>query len=88
MGIKITKMSASGNDFIIMDGRRETIPDQSGLFIKNICARKLSVGADGFMVLCASEIADIGVSYFNQDASPASLCLNGLRCVAKYALYH
>ena len=39
-------MSASGNDFILIDARKVTIPTPPELFIQKICTRKLSVGAE------------------------------------------
>ncbi len=45
--IPFSKMSGTGNDFIIIDNRQRLVEDH-GLteFIRNVCRRKMSVGAD------------------------------------------
>ena len=46
------KMSGSGNDFIVVDNRAAILDtDNLGAFVKKICRRRLSVGADGFIAL-------------------------------------
>lgn len=86
MGIAFWKMSGSGNDFIIIDNRDGKMnkfdPKQ---FIPKICARSLSVGADGVFFIENSDEADFQWQFFNSDASVAEMCGNGARCVARYA---
>ena len=48
MAIQFTKMSGSGNDFVIIDNRKSIIEDSNKVdFVKRICNRKMSIGADG-----------------------------------------
>lgn len=83
--LKFTKMTGSGNDFIIIDNRDNKIRDYNTEFIKKVCTRSLSVGADGIIFIENSKQADFKWSFFNSDGSVAEMCGNGSRCVAKYA---
>ena len=84
--IDFFKMSGSGNDFIIVDNRGGIINgDNINDFVKNICRRKISVGADGFILLQESDKADFKWRFFNADGSQAEMCGNGGRCAARFA---
>jgi diaminopimelate epimerase len=84
--INFIKMSGSGNDFIIIDNRNQVVSEK-GLtqFITAVCRRKLSVGADGVILIEKSHKADFRWRFFNADGSPAEMCGNGARCVARFA---
>ncbi len=84
--IEFYKMSGSGNDFIIIDNRRNSI-DEKGLsdLIAKVCRRKMAVGADGFILVEDSDKADFRWRFFNSDGSIAEMCGNGARCVARFA---
>jgi len=79
-------MSGSGNDFIIIDNRNNIV-DENGLsnFIAKVCRRKMSVGADGMILVENTDSADFKWRYFNSDGSVAEMCGNGARCVARFA---
>lgn len=76
-------MSGAGNDFMVIDTRQQTL-DLSALAVK-LCA---ITGADGFMAVDDSQIADFKLHYYNSDGSRADLCGNGSRCICKYAYDH
>ena len=84
--IPFAKMSGTGNDFIIIDNRRRIVEDD-GLteFIRNVCRRKMSVGADGLILIESSDKADFRWRFFNSDGSLAEMCGNGARCAARFA---
>ncbi|AEH51397.1 diaminopimelate epimerase [Pseudothermotoga thermarum] len=84
--IPFTKMNGAGNDFIVFDNR-DGILDNLDLkaFVKKICDRRFSLGADGVLVLENSKIADFSMRYFNSDGSEAEMCGNGARCIARFA---
>jgi len=84
--ITFFKMSGSGNDFIIVDNREKAVKDNDlpGL-IQGICRRKISVGADGFILIEPSDKADFKWRFFNSDGSKAEMCGNGARCVSRFA---
>ena len=84
--ITFFKMSGSGNDFIIVDNREKVVKDNDLLgFISRICRRKMSVGADGFILIEPSDKADFKWRFFNSDGSQAEMCGNGARCAARFA---
>ena len=86
MGISFTKMSGSGNDFIIIDNRVPVIEDaRKRDFVRKACTPKLSVGADGVIFVENSDNADFRWDFYNADGSSAEMCGNGGRCVARYA---
>jgi len=84
--IPFSKMSGSGNDFIIIDNRARVVED-NGLteFIRKVCRRKMSVGADGLILIESSDKADFRWRFYNSDGSPAEMCGNGARCAARFA---
>ena len=83
--VKFGKLSAGGNDFIVIDNRQGNLSGDLSSWIKRICCRRLSVGADGVILLEESSKADIRMTYFNADGSEAPLCGNGVRAIARYA---
>jgi len=87
--IPFYKMSGSGNDFIIIDNREQWVPDAQLLdLIKGVCRRKLSVGADGLILIEPSSAVDFKWRFFNADGSVAEMCGNGARCAARFAFLH
>jgi diaminopimelate epimerase len=84
--IEFYKMSGSGNDFIIIDNRNKIVDETDLLnFIVKVCRRKMSVGADGFILVENTTGADFKWRFFNSDGSLAEMCGNGARCVARFA---
>lgn len=79
------KMQGCGNDFIIYDNR-DTLYNEAELsaMAKHYCARRLSIGADGFMAVEKSDCADFRMRFFNSDGSIGEMCGNGARCIARY----
>lgn len=84
--VPFTKMTGSGNDFILIDNR-EAVVDETGLeaWIAAVCRRKLAVGADGLILIESSDKADFKWRFFNADGGKAEMCGNGGRCVARLA---
>ncbi len=84
--IDFFKMSGSGNDFILIDNRLGglQLPDMKG-FVSRVCARKGSVGADGLILIEASDRCDFRWRFFNADGSEVEMCGNGGRCAARFA---
>ena len=59
-------MSAAGNDFIIIDNRQNILNARKAKeCAQNICRRKLSVGADGLILIEDSKKADFKWRFFN-----------------------
>src|SRR6188474_2729833 len=83
--ITFSKMAGGGNDFVIIDNRSGRITDPSEL-TRRICTRRLSVGADGLILIESSVRATFRMRYYNADGSLGEFCGNGTRCAARYAL--
>lgn len=79
-------MSGSGNDFIIIDNRNLSLDVGClSMFVRQVCRRKVSVGADGLLLVEPSAVADFKWQFYNSDGSMAEMCGNASRCVALFA---
>ena len=78
--MKIWYMNGAGNDFMVVDARGKSF-DFEKMAIK-LCAMK---GADGFMAVDNSEIADFRLHFYNSDGSRGEMCGNGSRCICRFA---
>ncbi len=82
------KYHGTGNDFIIVDNRRNVF-QMKGLLkqamIAGMCHRHYGVGADGFILLQPGKRADFNMEYYNADGREGSLCGNGARCIVAFA---
>ncbi len=86
MKIPFMKMSGSGNDFILIDHRKPILKeDQMKEFARKVCQRRVSVGADGLILIENTNKANFKWRFFNADGSEAEMCGNGGRCVARFA---
>jgi len=84
--IHFYKMSGCGNDFIVIDNRSPVIEEKDLFaFIVGVCRRKMSVGADGVILIENSDTVDFKWRFYNSDGSVAEMCGNGARCVARFA---
>jgi len=85
--MRFTKMHGLGNDYVYINCFEEKIDNPSEL-ARIISDRHLGIGADGLILICPSEKADVKMRIFNADGSEAEMCGNGIRCVAKYVYEH
>lgn len=83
-----TKMHGAGNDYIYVDCFAERVPEDIPDLARRMSDRRAGVGADGLILICPSDRADAEMRMFNADGSPAEMCGNGIRCVAKYLYDH
>ena len=81
--MKFTKWQGCGNDFVIVDFLEKKPVDFAALAVK-MCDRHFGIGADGLMVVCPSETADVRMREFNPDGTEPEMCGNGIRCFARY----
>lgn len=83
--LRFEKMSGAGNDFVVLDGAAwESLPGDRASWIRAVCRRGLSVGADGVLVVSREGEGRVRVVFFNPDGGEA-FCGNGSRCAARYA---
>ena len=81
-------MSASGNDFIVIDNRNGKVDEMFqniNEFVGKICRVHHSVGSDGVILIENSTQYDFRWRFFNADGSEAEMCGNGGRCAARFA---
>ncbi|MBN1824082.1 MAG: diaminopimelate epimerase [Endomicrobiales bacterium] len=83
--INFCKITAAGNDFIMIDNRKKAMPRDLPSAAKKLCHRQFSVGADGMILLENSVKADFRMRYFNADGSAAAMCGNGGRSISRFA---
>lgn len=81
--MKFTKMQGCGNDYVYVNCFEEKIEDRPELS-RLVSNRNFSVGSDGLICICPSEIADFKMDMYNADGSYSPMCGNGIRCVGKY----
>ena len=83
MILKFTKMQGAGNDYIFFNCLEKELDDPSGV-ARAMSPRHYSVGADGIVMICRSDVADAKMRMFNADGSEGKMCGNAIRCVGKY----
>ena len=81
--ISFSKLSGAGNDFIVIDNRQNIVPKSVSNFVAKVCARRVSAGADGLLLVENSDVADFKMRYFNSDGGEVETCGNGARCIAR-----
>lgn len=85
--MQFEKFQATGNDFILLDGRIDSFPALSKEEIAHLCHRRFGIGADGLIILQPSGIADFHMKYYNSDGRESTMCGNGGRCISAWAYY-
>jgi len=81
------KYQGAGNDFILIDNRKNVIDHQNPKLIAHLCDRRFGIGGDGIMFLQNREGYDFEMIYYNADGQPSSMCGNGGRCIVAFAKY-
>ncbi|ANU13208.1 Diaminopimelate epimerase [Planococcus halocryophilus Or1] len=79
MEMTLIKVHGSMNTFFMFEGEERN--DYAQLAIQLSAIDK---DVDGILVILASTVAHAKMRVFNNDGSEASMCGNGLRCVARY----
>lgn len=82
-GIFFVKTHGLGNDFVLIDGRKQSFRPEKAL-IEHICDRHRGVGGDQLLVLelPQNNSADVRLRIYNVDGVEAQTCLNATRCSA------
>ena len=80
MGTQFYKMTGSGNDFVILDGRVSPPEAWTTNRIVSVCDRRHGVGADGLVVLTEAGANAARMTFFNADGSRAAMCGNAALC--------
>ena len=86
MKLRFTKMQGAGNDFVVLDGTRETIA-LSEAQVRVLGDRRFGVGADQILMIAPSPApgVDFGYRIFNGGSGDeVEHCGNGARCFVRY----
>ena len=78
-------MAGTGNDFIVFDNRSGRFGGEEADFFSGICRRRVSVGADGVILVEKGDSAPVRMRYFNRDGYESTMCGNGARCTGYFA---
>ncbi|MGH7500010.1 MAG: diaminopimelate epimerase, partial [Gemmatimonadales bacterium] len=81
------KMTGSGNDFVMLDGRCTDPAQWPAERIAAVCDRRTGVGADGLVLLTPEAPDAVRMIYWNSDGSRAAMCGNAALCSARLSLY-
>lgn len=81
--MEFTKMHGAGNDYIYFNCLKQNIENPEELSLR-LSDRHFSIGGDGIVLICPSDVADVKMRMFNADGSEGKMCGNAIRCVAKY----
>src|SRR5438270_7962013 len=79
---RFDKMHGLGNDFVIIDARKEPFPVTPQL-AKAIADRRTGVGCDQLIVLEPSDTADLKMRIWNSDGGEVQSCGNATRCIVQ-----
>lgn len=86
-GIRFFKMSGSGNDFVVIDGRSvEWSAFTEPEVVRALCARRVGIGADGVVILTTEPSAAFRMIYLNADGTRAEMCGNAALCSTRLAV--
>ena len=85
MPLKFTKMHGAGNDFVVIDGIRQSVslsPEQ----IRLLADRHFGVGCDQLLLVekARRDDADFRYRIFNADGGEVEQCGNGARCFVRF----
>jgi len=83
--IQFYKYHGTGNDFVILDNRKNEYDGLTTAQVKFLCDRHFGIGGDGLMLLNLLEGYDFEMKYYNSDGAESSMCGNGGRCLVQFA---
>ncbi|MBK9549521.1 MAG: diaminopimelate epimerase [Gemmatimonadetes bacterium] len=87
MSVVFFKLTGSGNDFVMVDGRSTTPTDWPVERIRAICDRRDGIGADGFVILTPVGPDAVEMTFYNSDGSAAPMCGNAALCSTRLAAH-
>lgn len=86
-GVVFYKMSGSGNDFVVLDGRHTRPEELTPEVIRERCDRRFGIGADGLVLLTPEGNDRVRMDFWNCDGSRADMCGNAALCSTRLAAH-
>ena len=81
MRTEFVKMHGLGNDFVVLDGREQSLPPITPALAAAIAHRHTGIGCDQLISIEPGEGVAARVRFWNADGEEVSACGNGTRCV-------
>lgn len=81
------KYQGTGNDFVVIDNRKNSFPKEDTALVAHLCHRRFGVGADGLLLLENDDSCHFKMIYYNSDGNLGTMCGNGGRCLAHFARF-
>lgn len=85
MGFEFFKIHGAGNDFVVVDNRKNRYNIWQAKNVNQICRMHTGIGADGLLLLEESDKSDFKMRFFNSDGYESEMCVNGSRCISYFA---
>lgn len=87
MPIRFTKMEGLGNDFVVIDGLRQSVTLDAKT-VQRLSDRHFGIGFDQLLLVepPRNSGADFRYRIFNADGSEVAQCGNGARCLARFVV--
>jgi len=85
-GTVFYKMTGSGNDFVMLDGRATKPERWSPDRVRALCDRRTGIGADGLVILTPGSPGTVRMSYWNSDGSHGAMCGNAALCSGRLSV--
>lgn len=85
MALAFMKMHGLGNDFVVLDARRDA-PVLSQRLVAALADRHRGIGFDQLAVIRPAQDGDAALEFLNADGSASAACGNATRCIARFLM--
>ncbi len=86
LSLPFMKMHGLGNDFVVVDARRDPHLQVPPGLARALADRHRGVGFDQLAIIRNDDSADIRLDFLNADGTPSAACGNATRCIARHVM--